>query len=67
MSKEDELKQIEIDMKTIAGIINDPELCEGTASTYSRISGYFRPTENWNDGKVSEWHERVAYKLMLSE
>jgi ribonucleoside-triphosphate reductase len=61
MNKEDKLKQIEIDMRTIAGIINDPCLCEGTASTYSRISGYFRPIENWNDGKVSEWYERIAY------
>jgi ribonucleoside-triphosphate reductase len=65
MNKEDELKQIEIDMKTIAGIINDPCLCEGSASTYSRISGYYRPTENWNNGKQEEFRQRLEYDLRL--
>lgn len=26
--------------------------------TYSRVSGYFNPTENWNKGKQSEFSDR---------
>lgn len=44
--------------------MNDPHLCEGTASTYTRISGYYRPIQGcWNDGKVQEYKERKEYKL----
>lgn len=25
---------------------------------YSRIVGYFRPVQNWNDGKKEEWKDR---------
>ncbi len=28
---------------------------------YSRITGYYRPVQNWNDGKSQEYKERVEY------
>jgi anaerobic ribonucleoside-triphosphate reductase len=28
---------------------------------YSRIVGYFRPIQNWNDGKKQEYTERKEY------
>ena len=28
---------------------------------YSRITGYYRPVRNWNDGKVSEFQNRKTY------
>jgi anaerobic ribonucleoside-triphosphate reductase len=28
---------------------------------YSRVIGYIRPVDNWNDGKRSEWEQRVPY------
>jgi len=28
---------------------------------YSRIVGYLRPVQNWNDGKKREWEERTPY------
>jgi ribonucleoside-triphosphate reductase len=29
---------------------------------YSRIVGYYRPVQNWNLGKKSEYHNRKLYK-----
>lgn len=28
---------------------------------YSRVVGYIRPIQQWNDGKRAEWDERVMY------
>jgi anaerobic ribonucleoside-triphosphate reductase len=28
---------------------------------YSRIVGYFRPVQNWNEGKRQEFNERVTF------
>ena len=30
---------------------------------YSRIVGYLRPIENWNEGKKAEWEERVNFDM----
>jgi len=30
---------------------------------YSRVSGYYRPVNQWNAGKKEENRERVKYKL----
>lgn len=30
---------------------------------YSRVSGYFRPVNQWNKGKQEENRERIKYKL----
>ena len=30
---------------------------------YSRITGYYRPVKNWNDGKSQEFADRVVYDL----
>lgn len=38
-------------------------ICGGRTNVYSRIMGYYRPLENWNDGKLQEFHDRVTYKL----
>lgn len=35
--------------------------CGGTAEVYSRITGYYRPVQNWNDGKVQEYKNRRLY------
>ncbi|MCI1734633.1 MAG: ribonucleoside triphosphate reductase [Bacilli bacterium] len=36
--------------------------CGGEAEVYSRITGYYRPVRNWNDGKVSEFNTRKTYQ-----
>ena len=35
--------------------------CGNKTEVYSRITGYYRPVQNWNDGKSQEYKERRAY------
>ena len=35
--------------------------CGGKTEVYSRITGYYRPVQNWNDGKSQEYKERKVY------
>ncbi|MBR2344424.1 MAG: ribonucleoside triphosphate reductase [Lentisphaeria bacterium] len=35
--------------------------CGGRTEVYSRITGYYRPVQNWNDGKSQEYKERKVY------
>lgn len=35
--------------------------CGQKAEVYSRITGYYRPVQNWNDGKVQEYKNRRLY------
>ena len=37
--------------------------CGEHAEVFSRITGYYRPIDNWNDGKLQEFRDRVAYKI----
>lgn len=41
-------------------------ICGGVAEVYSRITGYYRPVQNWNDGKTQEYKERKVYDLNRS-
>ncbi len=35
--------------------------CHQPTEVYSRITGYYRPVQNWNDGKAEEYRERKVY------
>ena len=35
--------------------------CGCETEVYSRITGYYRPVKNWNDGKAQEYKNRKAY------
>jgi ribonucleoside-triphosphate reductase len=37
--------------------------CDQPVETYSRITGYYRPVGNWNEGKVQEFSERKEYRV----
>ena len=37
--------------------------CGKPTEVYSRITGYYRPVANWNDGKAQEFKERKVYDL----
>lgn len=37
------------------------EVCGKETQVFSRISGYYRPVKNWNDGKAQEFKERKTY------
>jgi len=41
---------------------NCPE-CGEPAEVYSRITGYYRPVRNWNDGKAKEYADRKVYRV----
>ena len=32
---------------------------------YSRVVGYIRPIQSWNQGKVQEHRDRVAYQMVI--
>lgn len=40
--------------------------CGEEAEVYSRITGYYRPVKNWNDGKTQEFKERRVYDITNS-
>ena len=40
--------------------------CGAEAEVYSRITGYYRPVKNWNDGKTQEFKERKVYDITHS-
>ena len=37
--------------------------CGEKAEVYSRITGYYRPVLNWNDGKSQEYKDRKVYNI----
>ena len=40
--------------------------CGEKTEVYSRITGYYRPVQNWNDGKAQEFKERKVYNIFNS-
>ena len=40
--------------------------CGCKTEVYSRITGYYRPVQNWNDGKLQEFKNRKEYDINLS-
>ena len=45
----------------IAGEVYTCPDCGEKTEVYSRITGYYRPIQNWNDGKAQEYKERKVY------
>ena len=40
--------------------------CGEKTEVYSRITGYYRPVQNWNDGKAEEYKNRKLYNIAES-
>ena len=40
--------------------------CGKKTEVYSRITGYYRPVQNWNDGKSQEFKDRKVYNIGTS-
>ena len=40
--------------------------CGENTEVYSRITGYYRPVQNWNDGKTQEYKDRKVYNIETS-
>ena len=45
----------------IAGEVYTCPHCGEKTEVYSRITGYYRPVQNWNDGKTQEYKSRLVY------
>ena len=50
----------------LAGEVKTCPHCGATTEVYSRITGYYRPVQNWNDGKSQEYKNRVVYDIANS-
>jgi ribonucleoside-triphosphate reductase len=42
-------------------------VCGKNAEIYSRITGYYRPVQNWNEGKTQEYKNRTNYDISSSK
>ena len=47
----------------IAGEVYQCPHCGKPTEVYSRITGYYRPVQNWNVGKAEEFKERKTYDV----
>ena len=50
----------------IAGEVKSCPCCGRSTEVYSRITGYYRPVANWNDGKLQEYSNRTTYDVKNS-
>lgn len=41
--------------------------CGAKTEIYSRITGYYRPVQNWNEGKIQEYKNRKLYDVEHSK
>ena len=41
-------------------------ICGGKTEVYSRITGYYRPVQNWNEGTTKEYKDRKVYDIETS-
>ena len=47
----------------LAGEQKECPHCGKVTEVYSRITGYYRPVQNWNDGKLQEYKNRTEYDI----
>ena len=50
----------------ITGEAFECPICGKKTEVYSRITGYYRPVQNWNDGKSQEYKDRKEYNIPSS-
>ena len=43
--------------------VSECPTCKQTTEIWSRITGYYRPLKNWNNGKLSEYNQRKEYEF----
>jgi len=51
----------------ITGEVHKCPECGSETEVYSRITGYYRPVHNWNDGKLQEFADRQEYDIENSD
>ncbi|MBD5497693.1 MAG: ribonucleoside triphosphate reductase [Lachnospiraceae bacterium] len=50
----------------LTGEVKECPHCGQRTEIYSRITGYYRPVQNWNDGKLQEYANRTEYDIANS-
>jgi anaerobic ribonucleoside-triphosphate reductase len=50
----------------VAGKHFECPTCKGACEVFSRVVGYLRPVQNWNNGKREEFKERVPFSVCKS-
>lgn len=43
--------------------MEENETCGEKTEVFSRVVGYYRPVQNWNDGKREEFRLRKTFKV----
>ena len=51
----------------LTGEVKSCPVCGEGTEIYSRITGYYRPVQNWNDGKVQEFEDRRTYAYDINK
>ncbi|MEK7183050.1 MAG: ribonucleoside triphosphate reductase [Patescibacteria group bacterium] len=51
----------------ISGEVKTCPTCQSDCEVWSRVVGYFRPVQEWNKGKKSEYAEREEYLPLVHE
>ena len=51
----------------IKGEVHECPICHKQTEVWARITGYYRPVQNWNDGKAQEFKDRKTYDISTSE
>ncbi|MDO4588029.1 MAG: ribonucleoside triphosphate reductase [Planctomycetia bacterium] len=49
----------------LSGEVNTCPHCGQSTEVYSRITGYYRPISNWNEGKTQEFKDRKVYRCVV--
>ena len=55
------MNALDTEIKEIETKLEDRNSFGSECEVYSRISGYYRSTKNWNAGKAAELKERLNY------
>ena len=41
--------------------------CNEKTEVYSRVVGFYKPVQQWNNGKQEEFRERKVYKIVAEK
>lgn len=44
--------------------MNQQQACGGATEVYSRVTGFYRPVQSWNEGKTREFQDRQTYNVL---
>ena len=46
--------------------MDEDKSCSKRCEVYSRVVGYYRPVQNWNNGKREEFKDRLEYSEQIA-